>query len=728
MGLDPVRKDDWTIDDRYIAEGGVLPEQQAIPKGQPGILLGGTEEFSQETLFVPSNIPLIAPNKDGDDQIGTPVYDLNADDSINTTRQAPIQSSWRVIKKLGLCTGDKPHDSLSWQIGRTGVGDHPAYGLTVEQDGGIKGAVKKAPPKPAPKAAPILDPLHPRLLVIAPPKKLPRGPVPPYVLGFAGRFRAGPFDNSRYRIEHELGKDDCGAPIVPTGIAVEALFRDDNGNDAPLDFEEIQYKTASAYPFLTQTHIRHDETVLHKFPCGDVPGKWRLQSSVPYTIGDGDPLPEDGIPPPADVQKPKGGPEIGDDFVFDPVVDGIPSASNEEEIRQILVGDSAGLRREFFGNKTQALPSFPSTVRSGGGLVFRAFATAHAEADLATGSFQSLRQLNQFKKAPDVAGLMPVGKGTGQWSGFEYTATNKETGAYRAAGGLCLVPAKYANPDGMKRVLAGDFDPVVLDQTPETQASLFVPAKLASIDFARPTGGYVSGKGLSGNRTANGVRMHQTINGLEFQGLDSVGGEIASQQLIYYEGGDLTQQANNGVISCLNTSGGSAAVLKLGSSNGTIAAPTNSADADILGKVQFNAYDSFSQEVGSIRSVVEDIAASAFGLEFHTTDASVDKIAGSFNAAGNLDVYGDINIGRTGGTVGTGITETAHAGFVTATIQGTSGTLAYLSDITAAGNNFSYTEVLSSETLTISARQQMLLSGGLTLDGALVLDGELVFI
>jgi hypothetical protein len=46
----------------------------------------------------------------------------------------------------------------------------------------------------------------------------------------------------------------------------------------------------------------------------------------------------------------------------------------------------------------------------------------------------------------------------------------------------------------------------------------------------------------------------------------------------------------------------------------------------------------------------------------------------------------------------------------------------------AATNNFSYTEVLSSETLTISVRQQMLLSGGLTLDGALVLDGELVFI
>ena len=44
----------------------------------------------------------------------------------------------------------------------------------------------------------------------------------------------------------------------------------------------------------------------------------------------------------------------------------------------------------------------------------------------------------------------------------------------------------------------------------------------------------------------------------------------------------------------------------------------------------------------------------------------------------------------------------------------------------ATVDNFSYTEILSSETLTIPSRQQMLLSGGLTLDGALVLDGELV--
>jgi hypothetical protein len=395
-------------------------------------------------------------------------------------------------------------------------------------------------------------------------------------------------------------------------------------------------------------------------------------------------LPEDGIPPPADVQKPKGGPEIGDDFVFDPVVDGIPSATNEEEIRQILVGDSAGLRREFFGNKTQALPSFPSTVRSGGGLVFRAFATAHAESDLATGSFQSLRQLNQFKRAPDVAGLMPVGKGTGQWAGFEYTSSNKETGAYRAEGGLCLVPAKYANPEGMQKVIAGDFDPGVSDKAVETQASLFVPAKIASIDFARPTGGYVSGKGLSGNRTANGVRMHQTINGLEFQGLDSVGGEIASQQLIYYEGGDLTQQANNGVISCLNTSGGSAAVLKLGSSNGTIAAPTNSADDDVLGKVQFNGYDSFSKEVSFIQSYVDDIAAQSFGLRWGTTDGGTLRTTMTLAATGALSVLGsNIAIGQTGGLVGTIIAETAHAGQLTATIQGTSGTLAYLSDITS---------------------------------------------
>lgn len=188
-------------------------------------------------------------------------------------------------------------------------------------------------------------------------------------------------------------------------------------------------------------------------------------------------------------------------------------------------------------------------------------------------------------------------------------------------------------------------------------------------------------KSTGGGKSA--FKVSKDTDGLKFQEYNPAGAATADQYFNLLEGGDINLQANNGVISCLNTSGGSAAVLKLGSSNGTLAAPTNSADDDVLGKVQFNAYDSFSREVGSIRSVVEDIAASAFGLEFHTTDASVDKVAGSFNAVGNLDVYGDVNIGRTGGTVGTGITETAHAGFVTATIQGTSGTLAYLDDITA---------------------------------------------
>lgn len=43
-------------------------------------------------------------------------------------------------------------------------------------------------------------------------------------------------------------------------------------------------------------------------------------------------------------------------------------------------------------------------------------------------------------------------------------------------------------------------------------------------------------------------------------------------------------------------------------------------------------------------------------------------------------------------------------------------------------NNFGYTEILSSETLTIPVRQQMILAGGLTLDGTLVLGGELILI
>lgn len=53
-------------------------------------------------------------------------------------------------------------------------------------------------------------------------------------------------------------------------------------------------------------------------------------------------------------------------------------------------------------------------------------------------------------------------------------------------------------------------------------------------------------------------------------------------------------------------------------------------------------------------------------------------------ATGALSVFGsNIAIGQTGGLVGTILAETSHVGQNTATIQGTSGTLAYLSDTQA---------------------------------------------
>jgi hypothetical protein len=273
-----------------------------------------------------------------------------------------------------------------------------------------------------------------------------------------------------------------------------------------------------------------------------------------------------------------------------------------------------------------------------------------------------------LSKTPAVGRIEVLGPQKG--SIWDYTSEPGGTSRYNAGtgnGGRWLMPPEY------------DSDFLQCGTLPSAHSTTYQGFWDSCIAFGTPI---VAGSNAGG--VSDGFILKKDADGLKFQQHNPAGTAIADQYFNYLEGGDLNLQSNSGVIFAETSSGGDPAVLKLASSNGTLGTPTNSADDDILGKVQFNAYDSFSQEVSYLQSYVEDIAAQAFGLRWGTTDGGTLRTTMTLAATGALSVFGsNIAIGQTGGLVGTILAETSHVGQNTATIQGTSGTLAYLSDTQA---------------------------------------------
>lgn len=479
---------------------------------------------------------------------------------------------------------------------------------------------------------------------------------PAQILAVGSRLGGGPYHAGGGDCPHIHGKNADGESIYALHWQTGTLFRGGIG-DGPLNFGEFYDQNVFDAPFVVKSHLRWNPEKPHNWTCGAAIGRWDFQSESHFQkiLPPRKPLPpKDGVPPdplePADTDGP---------FPLTPPLDGFGFPIPVEEIAN---NPNDQTPRALYGSSLEM--AFPCIVGRP-----QNFASSPLIGDLRNKEDQlTFEEYNQWINSPAVyrEECFGVFLDADQWSLTAKDESSRYQHFGTGPGGRVFMPAEL----GLEF-----WDQDISGLSLSSTCQFFWESCIA---FGAPVI-----QGVNAGSVIQGWTLSKTVNGFEILATDPAGASVDGQAWTIFEGGDLTHQANNGVISCVNTSGGNPAVLKLGSSNGTIAVPTNSADADILGKVQFNAYNSFSREVGSVRAVVEDIAASAFGLEFHTTDASVDKIAGSFNAAGSLDVYGGISIGRTGGSVGTGIAQTAHAGFVTATIQGTSGTLAYLSDITA---------------------------------------------
>ncbi len=105
VGVLPIRNKKWQKDDRFRMTAASTPKSTLSGKGkkyamgQKGLLVAGTEENSQEPLFIPFDSTLVAVNYAGDASVGTIVYDLNASSEIDEDRGARLQSLMRVVVK-----------------------------------------------------------------------------------------------------------------------------------------------------------------------------------------------------------------------------------------------------------------------------------------------------------------------------------------------------------------------------------------------------------------------------------------------------------------------------------------------------------------------------------------------------------------------------------------------------------------------------------------------------
>jgi hypothetical protein len=502
--FNPVFDKTWVPDERLFGSAAAFDSSPALPKGAPVIVLRGSDERRQQELVFPAQVPLISVNNAGDPRISSIVYDLNAQDELDRDRKASLHSMCNVVN-LGIQCSGQASSGLAWQLGQSGRDGIAGFGLVIERLQG-PGSIGQSTPTTTTQARQPLS-------------TTTRG-ASAYAVAYASQQRSGPLDAIRFNTAHILGRDDRGSPIVPLGLAIEALWRDGTGKDAPLDFSQVPYGPVRRAKFLAPTYIRHDANRDHPFVCGRGPGIWALQTEVPFTTLEDPPLtrnprtrstPRDlsGPPPEPELVIPDG--ERGSDEP--PTIDGF----DPELWSRVGVED---LPRPFADRAT----SFVGSLRSSSSLLFRAFAT-QAGQDRVHGGAISDQALANVARAPDVAALVPIGNTDGTWEGMKTFGVVGGV-ASRGAGGLAILPPRYASPEGLEQVLTGKFDVTSeLAQTPETRATLFLPSNLSQIDFATPTGGRTSESGTKSALSKNGWRIRQTAQHLTLFAIDSAGAE-----------------------------------------------------------------------------------------------------------------------------------------------------------------------------------------------------------
>lgn len=232
-----------------------------FPADWTGLMACGTDHLSQEEIFHPDFLGLVAVNDQGNVEHGTRVFDTDKDGKVNQGRWRELQS---LVSVLDLTPGGCgiSGKALALQLGSGGRLDSgkPGYGLMVHQDTCRVGVLSQ------------IDGSGP--FIIDTQKAPPPKPV---------RFNDGlnpPQVQARGRCKHVIGKDADGRTIHPVHLSTNSLFLAPGGKDSPLYFRNtawIKPELDGPHPMQVYLRWRHDEK--HTWCGGDAPGKWDWQKT-----------------------------------------------------------------------------------------------------------------------------------------------------------------------------------------------------------------------------------------------------------------------------------------------------------------------------------------------------------------------------------------------------------------------------------------------------------------
>tara|TARA_R110002072_G_scaffold35076_2_gene104152 strand:- start:5003 stop:7939 length:2937 start_codon:yes stop_codon:yes gene_type:complete len=341
-----VRNESWDEDERYQEDfsASIHPLSPDLPKGSLGVLLAGTEERSQEMLFLPISPGGLRSVVRGPDQDASSiVYDTNALGEDDERWNAPLHKFWRVSRLKARCDGAPATAALAWQL------TNPTRGLVVDSPFARSTAPKEV-------ASADLDPSSPptadggfasgnyggvytidqivaqqeetarqiaaqggqsgtyggitvlgrtqtrppasqsskggQVTTIADLKRPTTATDATLVYALASAHAGGPFDVGEAADIHRVGLDEDGNPINALHLSTRALFRG-GGGDGPLYFEGGQQEAATGYGGRAPVHLRWNPNRSHIGPCGEtLRGAWDWVAEVPFFV------PEDREPPP----------------------------------------------------------------------------------------------------------------------------------------------------------------------------------------------------------------------------------------------------------------------------------------------------------------------------------------------------------------------------------------------------------------------------------------------
>jgi hypothetical protein len=261
----------YVADTRYKAlsiDPPLIDGEYVWPKfgaGTVGIVVAASDsEKGQKELFFPIEHRLAAIHRKADPKMGSIVADGQSNNRLSTDRIARLQSMmWVIGKPLGA------ENAIAWNIGPTGCGDTrggfviddgeeqepgPQFGPPVASgaDGGESGGAGQGGPGSTVASEPASGDSK--------------------VIALVSKNNGGPFDVGSGKCRHHLGGDEDGRPIVSLHITTSALFRRNDSEDGPIDFEGV-YPKPGDNPQQVKAHISWD---------GDTQ-KWRLWAEAAVT-------------------------------------------------------------------------------------------------------------------------------------------------------------------------------------------------------------------------------------------------------------------------------------------------------------------------------------------------------------------------------------------------------------------------------------------------------------